>query len=531
MTTVVNHHLPPWSAVVVVSIAAIVVSLAPASVCSVQPSSSGNALWDDLVGKCDGPRNTMDCVRSRLYNYVDHTFESDFNITDGLTFTKNSNDYEAMCPGQNETTSYREARAPEMEDEEVADDGWSDVTEQLYNKGAKYLATHDFEATVPSFLGGGPGAKLRLSPKKILPDGGIILRMDVLPAARDARSPRFMHKMIKQLFKKKLMSSGMALMLIIKLIKIKVLFLLPLLIGAGAAKKILLKVLLFVFPPLAHLFKLCSYYHHHASKFYHFHHHKVKHHHHHLKVPVPVPVPIKPPPGYHSDYYPGPTLDHPPPPGPYDSPELLSGSDYYNRNGMDMNNVVSDHADELASWGLGEYGEGTSQYDAPKYSYSSSPAQYEPLKYGGNGDGGSSGGVGGGGGPPPSPYAEKYVKRLDNNPAMGRPPPALQQVATHDPVYTPVVQKLDEIFHELAVREEPCKEKLVCKMYGDPGRFSPHSNLVSAQLSSETAASSGGRTSVSADAARLWRYVQAAKEGQNGEDCRILYQACTMIGL
>jgi hypothetical protein len=78
--------------------------------------------------------------------------------------------------------------------------------------------------------------------------------------------------------------------------------------------------------------------------------------------------------------------------------------------------VVSDHADELASWGLGEYGEGTSQYDAPKYTYSSSPAQYEPLKYGGNGDGGSSGGVGGGGGPPPSPYAEKYVKRLDNNP-------------------------------------------------------------------------------------------------------------------
>jgi hypothetical protein len=48
---------------------------------------------------------------------------------------------------------------------------------------------------------------------------------------------------------------------------------------------------------------------------------------------------------------------------------------------------------------------------------------------------------------------------------------------------------------------------------------------------SETAASSGGRTNVSADAARLWRYVQAAKEGQNGEDCRILYQACTMIGL
>lgn len=115
MTTVVNHHLPSWSAVIVVSIVA-AVSLAPVSLCSVQQSSSGNGLWDDLVGKCDGPRNTMDCVRSRLYNYVDHTFESDFNITDGLIFTKNSNDYESMCPGNNETTttSYREARAPEM---------------------------------------------------------------------------------------------------------------------------------------------------------------------------------------------------------------------------------------------------------------------------------------------------------------------------------------------------------------------------------------------------------------------------------
>jgi len=123
MTTVVCNHritMPPWSAVTAVaSIAAIAfVSLAPASLCSVQQSGSGNGLWDDLVGKCDGPRNTMDCVRSRLYNYVDHTFDSDFNITDGLIFTKNSNDYESMCPGNNETTttttSYREARAPEM---------------------------------------------------------------------------------------------------------------------------------------------------------------------------------------------------------------------------------------------------------------------------------------------------------------------------------------------------------------------------------------------------------------------------------
>lgn len=77
---------------------------------------SGNGLWNDLVGKCDGPRNTMDCVRSRLYSFVNDTFESDFNVTEGIRFTKNSNDYETVCPGNNETVtaeSHREARASE----------------------------------------------------------------------------------------------------------------------------------------------------------------------------------------------------------------------------------------------------------------------------------------------------------------------------------------------------------------------------------------------------------------------------------
>lgn len=48
---------------------------------------------------------------------------------------------------------------------------------------------------------------------------------------------------------------------------------------------------------------------------------QVKHHHHHLKIPVAVPIPAKPP-SYVSEYYAGPTLDHPP--GPYDSPPEVS---------------------------------------------------------------------------------------------------------------------------------------------------------------------------------------------------------------
>lgn len=70
---------------------------------------------------------------------------------------------------------------------------------------------------------------------------------------------------------------------------------------------------------------------------------------------------------------------------------------------------MSDHADELASWGLGDYAEGASQFDVPKYSYSSSPAQYEQVnKY-------SSLQPGPPGQPPPQiVYADKY-KRLDEN--------------------------------------------------------------------------------------------------------------------
>lgn len=80
--------------------------------------------------------------------------------------------------------------------------------------------------------------------------------------------------------KSKLLLSFLALVLIIKIIKIKLFWLLPLVIGVGAAKKLLLKFLLFLFPALSHLFKLCSYYQqtYHSTK-YHHHHHHINHHH------------------------------------------------------------------------------------------------------------------------------------------------------------------------------------------------------------------------------------------------------------
>lgn len=86
----------------------------------------------------------------------------------------------------------------------------------------------------------------------------------------------------EKIFKNKLLLGFLAVVFVIKLIKIKLLWLLPFLIGYGAAKKLVLKVLLFFFPALAHIFKLCSWYHHnyhHGSTKLHHHNHHISHTH------------------------------------------------------------------------------------------------------------------------------------------------------------------------------------------------------------------------------------------------------------
>jgi hypothetical protein len=54
---------------------------------------------------------------------------------------------------------------------------------------------------------------------------------------------------------------------------------------------------------------------------------------------------------------------------------------------------------------------------------------------------------------------------------------------TYDPFYSPILQKMDNVFVQLGFNEEACRERLVCSMYKTPSRFSPHSNLISVQLS------------------------------------------------
>lgn len=81
---------------------------------------------------------------------------------------------------------------------------------------------------------------------------------------------------LEKFIQNRLLTSFLALLLIIKLIKVKFLFIIPFLFGVGAAKKLFLKLLLFFIPAFAHIFKLCSsYYSNQGTKFHH-HHHQVR---------------------------------------------------------------------------------------------------------------------------------------------------------------------------------------------------------------------------------------------------------------
>ena len=52
-----------------------------------------------------------------------------------------------------------------------------------------------------------------------------------------------------------------------------------------------------------------------------------------------------------------------------------------------------------------------------------------------------------------------------------------------DLFYSPILNKLDQVFLQLGYPDEPCRERLVCNMYKAPTKYSPHSNYVSAELS------------------------------------------------
>ncbi|XP_017891511.1 uncharacterized protein LOC108631853 [Ceratina calcarata] len=534
------------------------------------PNETGNELWGGLFRDCD-KSVTFSCIQKNAYTYLDSVFVEQGNVTvlDGVTMTKNDLDYgtcrkkvDPVDENLVEGSSKEDCDQDEIDEEEVGKEGGrefqeeeesplEEVTNAFRKRAVKFLATRDYEIQLPDFYF--EGATIKISPREV-DENGALVRLDFGERAVQSEG-RIFFKKIRKFIQNKLLTSLLALLLIIKLIKIKFMFIIPFLFGVGTAKKLFLKLLLFFIPAFAHIFKLCSsYYSSHSTKHHH-HHHQIAHHHHHVPVPVPVPT-------YYNHHH-----------HPHHHDEEFDGYDYAHPHIQYRKDI-----EELKEWGIEPYEEPYDEqpepavpgrvpgvlpasYQAPTYA-----AAYDIPQYAANAQSIA------------TPYADKrpvsahnlaYSAYVDNNrrtssqPIVNVPPspanlpstvlPAnvknsypvfgqqnirqasakssqvetkgivtIQRQGYDDEFYGPIINRLEEIFRQLRFVDEPCRERLVCSMYKNPTVYSPHSNLVSNELSRDPQELK--RTGIETSSSQKFhRYLNAARLGQDGGDCLRTY--------
>ncbi|KYN12844.1 PREDICTED: uncharacterized protein LOC108767012 [Trachymyrmex cornetzi] len=519
-------------------------------------NETGNELWHGLFRDCK-KKVTFSCIQKNAYTYLDNAFIERDNITifDGLILTKNNITYNT-CPKRENRDDVHEnivdidmddcknkAGEAKIEGRKFGDESpLEEITNALRRKTVKFLSTRNYEIQLPQFFF--EGATMKISPREI-DENGALLRVDF--GTESVQEQGRIFKKIKKFIQNKLLTSFLALLLIIKLIKVKFLFIIPFLFGVGTAKKLFLKLLLFFIPAFAHIFKLCSsYYSNQATKFHH-HHHQIAHHHHHVPVPVPVPT-----------YY-----DH--------SHETSDGFTDYAHPHIQYRKDL----EELKEWGIEPqnepYGESsqtiTRVVPAPTsvsgvtYSGPYGLAQYAPnikpiaSSYLDNSMAASAhnlvysgyrrpvaqpnsatilsvnpGFVSGAKTPMKNSYAifAPNIRPIHPNQAQrfltptASSPVPISRKDIEDEYYGPIIDRLENIFGQLRFYEETCREMLVCSMYKNPAGYSPHSNLVSNELSRDPQELRRDVTG-STSSQKFYRYMNAARYGQNGGDCLKTY--------
>ncbi|XP_052745048.1 uncharacterized protein LOC112056885 [Bicyclus anynana] len=149
--------------------------------------------------------------------------------------------------------------------------------------------------------------------------------------------------------------------------------------------------------------------------------------------------------------------------------------------------------------------------------------------------------------PTKNSYYKNQMSTTSNNYKIFQKIPASSMIlSNYDPFYSPLLSRLDGIFARLGlaptetttedstmiggqtlsdVKLEACREQLICLMYSSPAKYAPYSNLVSAQLSREL---NELRRPVSdnPEILRFFRYMRAARRGQEGTDCMTSHPAC-----
>lgn len=94
-----------------------------------------------------------------------------------------------------------------------------------------------------------------------------------------------------------------------------------------------------------------------------------------------------------------------------------------------------------------------------------------------------------------------------------------------DPFYGPRLSRADAIFAQMHLSSEGCREQVVCNMYKNPDVYTPLSDFLSRQL---TVTLDELQKPQVADERilRFFRYLQAARTGQDGGDCLTKYPTC-----
>ncbi|XP_019870366.2 uncharacterized protein LOC109598904 [Aethina tumida] len=600
----------------------------------------GNTLWTGIVKNCKHP--TMICIQNQVFKYLKTTLDypEDVEVASFLKFSKNKVDYGQIKRSITTDNATADGYVDDLSPLE-------EMSRSLQDNTLKFLMTHNLELQLPETVF--QGAVLKLSPRSVEGNGALV-KMEFLPPPdyeENVEQGRTIKK-IKKFLGERLMYALMAILMVIKLLAVKFMFILPAVMGVAAAKKLIFKLLLFVFPALHHLFKWCAYVPH-TTKFHH-HKHHIQHYHHvgphdHGHVEVIAPHSDGPPALHHS-------FDTHDPPGPYkhyynpeEDQELQWASQGPAFSGDYLTHRHDPSQNDISPWGQGQDVRRTRPdvnkpatpqeienivLKAEKEALIKARLQQEKLKIqeenlklqeqvnkalrlqeklrqqaalmqaskkqppvgpqvrppnvyletpppAPNANLKSTYSV-----PPQTGYnqhnpyvnpqvqqqiqvqitpqqqkqiAEALAKRNELELAnqrkeiasliakeqrqqleqkqADRKEDALQkellQAAsiTYDPFYSPILAKIDGILLGLGFKEEPCRERLICSMYKNPPKFSPHSNLLSAELSRDSKELQKP-TSTNAAVIRFYKYVQAARDGQDKRDCIRLYPTCAV---
>ncbi|XP_039760659.1 uncharacterized protein LOC120634248 [Pararge aegeria] len=548
---------------------------------------TGNSLWDNLLNKCS-LKPSVSCLQKNFYSYLDDSLDlnGDISVASGVNFKKNNVDMNKYSKeanviyltGSKDKDKYERSFEEENEinDDEESETPFEEVTDALYKKGVKFLMTHDMKVTLPEMLF--DGATLKVSPRALTKTGALV-HIDLEPSDNHVGHGRIFFHKIKKYIKKKLVMAALAIILVVKLIALKLIFVLPIILGVTTAKKMFLKILLFLFPALSHIFKLCSWYHqnYHTTK-YHHHHHLITHHHkvphsHHPHVYGPPPhgsVVVK----QHADSPPA-SFDHYPQDWELSGPGL--GSEYLSdihRNAIATFKPNENDANDINSWGLGlppgpslnvgEYASGNTlvphtvpgpnHNTGPKILMTGNPGRPvgPPNPYYRNKKVGVRDPVqlekesliraaSLAAKAPPSPVRDELLrvsaaKLSESNRVKAETELVRQQqeiLAAQDPdsiaaekFYGTLLERVDIILGSIGAKDIGCKERAVCSLYKDPFKHAPYSNLVSNELSKDS--NELVPPADSTMALRYFRYVQAARDGQESKDCVLLYPNCNV---